>query len=41
MCLPWCLSTRYNNEWMVVDYTKFKAGKKLGSGVLWVLDQIP
>jgi len=37
------MSSRYNNEWMIVDYSKFTPGQKpnAGDGLLYVLEQIP
>ena len=35
-------SGTYNNQWMVIDYKRFKASKPLPKqGLLWVLEQLP
>lgn len=35
------LRSRYNNQWMVVDYKKFTPGKPVQPGTLTVLEEIP
>jgi len=34
-------SGTYNNQYMVVDYKLFEAGKELKPNLLWVIEQIP
>ncbi|XP_071540745.1 putative phospholipase B-like 2 [Panulirus ornatus] len=34
-------SGTYNNQWMVVDYKKFKHRKHIKRNTLWVLEQLP
>lgn len=33
--------SRYNNQWMIVDYQHFVKGGKPQAGLLWVLEQMP
>ncbi len=34
-------SGTYNNQWMIVDYKKFKPGmRKMKQGLLWILEQV-
>jgi hypothetical protein len=32
---------QYNNQWMVLDHTKFTPGQPLANDTLWVLEQLP
>ena len=35
-------SGTYNNQWMVIDYKRFKPSKTLPkNGLLWILEQLP
>jgi len=34
-------SGTYNNQWMIVDYKRFKPGQPLKDDLLWVLEQLP
>ena len=36
-------SGTYNNQWMIIDYKKFKPGQSLKGvkGLLWILEQLP
>ena len=31
----------YNNQWMVVDFKRFKPGRQVGKGLLYILEQLP
>ena len=34
-------SGTYNNQWMIVDYKRFKLGEELPNGLFYVLEQMP
>ncbi len=35
------LPSRYNNQWMVVDYKLFTPNQPIQDNTLWILEQIP
>ncbi|XP_076033678.1 phospholipase B domain containing lamina ancestor [Oratosquilla oratoria] len=34
-------SGTYNNQWMIVDYNKFKMGQNIRNDTLWIVEQLP